>query len=169
MAEAEASDAFIGLTARVLEVARQAVADRPIAVGMPSAAATPMPAGVGGVRVTGEQPDILSKAARLRLVADSKRLAASALGLGAMIAVVIVVLDATISDADFSGAWAALPAALVLASVLFWLVAYLTVMGFGKVTVGVSLGDASGVTEGGSKDEAKADQAGRGKAREGGW
>ncbi len=168
--EPAVSDAFASLTDQVLDIASRAGAERPQPANAPRSAGPSGPAAaLGGVSVTGEQPDVLSKAERTRLVADSKKLAVAALVLGAVVAVLLIVIDALIDDSHVSGAWAILPSGLFLVSVMFWLVAYLTVMGFGKVSIGLELGEggAEPATGGGDGKGQAAKKAA--KRADGGW
>lgn len=106
-------------------------------------------AGLPGVEIGGELPNILSKAARHRLVRHSQLVSLSLFATAAILAVVFRVLDA-FTDAASSEAWQALLIGFVVAGILAYLISYLTVMGFGKVTIKV--GSGGGSSDGGGSD-----------------
>jgi hypothetical protein len=97
------------------------------------------------ISATGEAPNILSKPARHRLVRDTQQVGLSlfigAFALAVVVPLVDVVLDAATEDVSVPDVWVVPVVGFIVAAVLLYLIAYFTVMGFGKVSIGVRSGE----------------------------
>ncbi len=95
----------------------------------------------GGIVASGEAPSILSAKARRDLIAHVQKIG-NGLFVGAgVLTVVIAGLDLVLGGQDVSGWWFGVALAFVIAGMLLYIIAYFTVMGFGKVTLNVRMGD----------------------------